>query len=543
MLTTFQLPHLTQPHGSFPRPGIAHNGAAAGLRSDSPDWFPKQYVGAMFHRIITFGLILVCGAALNPAWAQSAEEKIRQLEQRIEALEKRLQAAEARPAAETRTGGEIKAPGEAAPPVEAKAGGVVNPAGVAPSSAATVSAAESNQPAPGPAVVGNGYPRGAVTADTSGFTIRSADGDYLLKIGADLQVDDRSFLGDGSSALPDTILLRRVRPTFSGTIYKYVDYMFRPDFGQGQVLIYDAYLELKYFQSASLRVGKFKPPVGLERLQTDDDTNFVERGLPTLLAPSRDIGYQLSGNLLQRRFYYAAGVFNGVPDNGMSDSAASNHRDFAGRVFLTPFQGANENPLSGLGFGVGASDGSDTGIALPAYKTFGQNTFITFASGVVAAGRRTRLAPQAYYYLRSFGLLSEYTRADEDFQKGVVRHNIAFRSWQVQASYILTGERKSFASPTPKKSFDPRNHGWGAVELAARVGDFAAEQGVYNYGLMDPTKSARRAHEWVEGVNWYLNRLLRISLDYGRTSFQGGAVNGNRPTEKVILTRFQINFI
>jgi phosphate-selective porin OprO/OprP len=383
----------------------------------------------------------------------------------------------------------------------------------------------------------------AVSADISGFKIQSADGNYLLKIGADLQVDNRSFLGDGSSALPDTVLLRRARPTFSGTIYKYVDYMFRPDFGLSQALIYDAYLELNYFQSARLRVGKFKPPVGLERLQTDDDTNFVERGLPTLLAPSRDIGYQLSGNLLQRRFYYAAGVFNGVPDNGMSDSAASDHRDFAGRVFLTPFQGANENPLSGLGFGVGASDGSDTGIALPAYKTFGQNAFITFASGVVAAGHRTRLAPQAYYYLRSFGLLSEYTRADEDFQKGVVRHNIAFRSWQVQASYILTGERKSFASPTPKKSFDPRNHGWGAVELAARVGDFAAEQGVYNYGLIDPTKSARRAHEWVAGANWYLNRLVRISLDYGQTSFQGGAVNGNRPTEKVILTRFQINFI
>ncbi len=66
-----------------------------------------------------------------------------------------------------------------------------------------------------------------------------------------------------------TQILRRVRPTFSGTVYKYVDYFFRPDFGQGTTVIYDAYLELTYFPAAKVRVGKFKPPVGLERLQSD----------------------------------------------------------------------------------------------------------------------------------------------------------------------------------------------------------------------------------------------------------------------------------
>src|ERR1035438_6017963 len=61
-----------------------------------------------------------------------------------------------------------------------------------------------------------------VTADLSGFTIKSNDGNFLLKIGADLQVDNRSFLGTGSQSLADGTLLRRVRPTFSGTVYKYV---------------------------------------------------------------------------------------------------------------------------------------------------------------------------------------------------------------------------------------------------------------------------------------------------------------------------------
>jgi phosphate-selective porin OprO/OprP len=386
----------------------------------------------------------------------------------------------------------------------------------------------------------------AVTADTSGFTIKSNDGNFLLKIGADLQVDNRTFTGQGSGSFVDTALLRRMRPTFSGTVYRYVDYFFRPDFGQGQTIIYDAYAELKYFANAKVRVGKFKPPVGLERLQSDDDTNFVERGFPTLLVPSRDIGYQISGDVVKSRVAYAVGVFNGVPDNGLTDAAVSSHRDYAGRIFLTPFQPDANHPLSGLGFGLGASTGSVDGEALPSFKTFGQNTFFTFASGVTEAGHRTRLAPQGYYYLGSFGLFSEYGLTEEGLQKGTVRREIAFRAWQVQTMFILTGEKKGFTSPTPKKNFDPKNHGWGAVELAVRVGDFSAEQGIYNYGFAASATTPRHAHEWVGGVNWYLNRLFRTSLDYGNTNFGGGAAaaaGGNRPSERTLILRFQINFI
>jgi phosphate-selective porin OprO and OprP len=114
-------------------------------------------------------------------------------------------------------------------------------------------------------------------------------------------VDNRTYLGTGAGSDIDTLVLRRVRPTFSGTIYHYIDFMFRPDFGQGTTAIYDAYAQLNYLSWANLRVGKFKPPVGLERLQNDDDTNFIERGLPTNLGPQRDIGYQLSANLFKQR--------------------------------------------------------------------------------------------------------------------------------------------------------------------------------------------------------------------------------------------------
>jgi phosphate-selective porin OprO/OprP len=206
-------------------------------------------------------------------------------------------------------------------------------------------------------------------------------------------------------------------------------------------------------------------------------------------------------------------------------------------VFLTP--------VNGLGVGIGASKGSVDGIPLPAYKTFGQNNFFTFASGVTSAGHRTRLAPQGYYYLGPFGVFAEYTLAEEGFQKSTVRREIAFRAWQAAVSYVLTGEKKSFNMPVPRKPFDPKNHTWGAVELALRVSDFSAEQGIYNYGFASPATTPRHAHEWVGWVNWYLNRILRVSLDYGNTNFGGGApaaAGGNRPSERALLQRFQIYF-
>jgi phosphate-selective porin OprO and OprP len=299
---------------------------------------------------------------------------------------------------------------------------------------------------------------------------------------------------------------------------------------------------LNYFKHFKLRAGKFKPPVGLERLQEDDNTTFVERGLPTLLVPSRDIGFQLFGDIVDQRVSYQVGIFNGVPDNGLSDSAATDHRDFAARLFLTPFQPNQNSPLRGLGFGIGASGGSVEGIALPSYKTFGQNSFVSFASGVTSAGHRDRLAPGLYYYAGPFGLFTEYGVTTEGLQKGTARHDIAFRAWQVAASYILTGERKAYGSITPKRNLDPLNHGWGAVELAVRTGEFSADHGLYNYGFALPAASARLAKEWVGGVNWYLNRFVRTSVDFAVTSFEGGVPTGDRPTEKSVIGRLQLNF-
>jgi phosphate-selective porin OprO and OprP len=489
-----------------------------------------------------FALITILVTPLSPLWAQELtpeQKKIVELEKRIEDLDRRLRAAEAK----------VDSSSEGAPapkPAVAVAAPVLAPAPM-PAEPAPLAQTGSQRPTNAGVAAGT-IPRaeanavGLTTVGPGGFTVQSADGDYVLKIGADVQTDIRTFVGKGSGSLLDQLLMRRVRPTISGTVYKYIDYFIRPDFGQGSVVLYDAYAQLNYIPHFAIRAGKFKPGVGLERLQSDDDTTFVERGLPTLLVPSRAIGFQISGDIVDHRVGYQVGVFNPVPDNSLSDTSPSNSRDYTARLFATPFQ-PEHNLLSGFGLGLGTQGGSMDGVALPAYKTVGQNTFMTFNSGVTSAGHRTTLAPQAFYYLGPFGLLAEDTITEEGFQKATTRRDIAFRSWQVQASYVLTGEKKSFGSPNPRRPFSLVNGGWGAWELAARTGDFRAEKGLFNYGFASLTSSPSFAREWLGGVNWYLNRIFRISVDYGHTNFVGGAINGNRPTEWTLLTRFQFNDI
>ncbi len=76
-----------------------------------------------------------------------------------------------------------------------------------------------------------------------------------------------------------TFLLRRVRPILQGTVYKYFDFRIMTDFGNGQSTVQDAYADFTYFPQTKFRFGKFKPPVGLERLVSGSEMLFVERAL------------------------------------------------------------------------------------------------------------------------------------------------------------------------------------------------------------------------------------------------------------------------
>ena len=393
----------------------------------------------------------------------------------------------------------------------------------------------------------------SVTAGPEGFSIRSADNAFQLRLRGYVQLDGRFYNDDHLKRGVDTFIVRRARPILEGTVFKIFDFRLMPDFGGGTTVLQDAYVNARFLPGFQVRAGKFKPPVGLERLQSATDLLFVERALPTNLVPNRDLGVQLQGDLAGNRVSYALGVFNGVVDAGNGDLDTNNGKDTAGRIFFTPFA-VTAGPGKGLGFGVSASTGNQNGTAtssattgLASYKTGGQLTFFSYRSDgtaagtTLAAGRRQRLSPQAYWYAGPFGVLAEYVRSSQEVSRGAAAAKIENDAWQAAASFVLFGGEPSFRGVDPKQPFDASQHHWGALELAARYNVLDVDDKAFPL-FANPASAASRATAWAVGLNWYLTRGVRFLLDYEQTRFKGGAATGDRPDEKVVLDRIQISF-
>ncbi len=383
-------------------------------------------------------------------------------------------------------------------------------------------------------------------AEKEGFSLRSADGNFILKFRALVQGDGRFFLDDQPGSEVDQFLLRRVRPIIEGTVWKDCDFRITPDFANNSSpSLYDAYLDVKTFP-VKIRLGKFKPPVGLERLQSGGDLLFVERGFPTSLVPSRDTGVQLFGDLLGGRLSWAASLTNGVTDGGTGETDANDGKEGAVRLFATPFK--EENGLfQNLGLGIaGTYAGSQP--ALSSYRTPGQLAAFAYGAGMSEEGERIRIVPQAYWYRGSFGTLAEYVRSSQDVRQAAVpqRNRLHHEAWQINASFVLTGEDASFKSVKPRKTFDPKNGDWGAWEVAGRYQRLDIDPHTFDLGLAAAHTAIQRATAWSAGINWYLNNAIKFVVDYEQTEFDKGAGTAtrvlDRPTEKLVFTRWQISY-
>jgi phosphate-selective porin OprO/OprP len=395
-----------------------------------------------------------------------------------------------------------------------------------------------------------------VSIGAGGFSARSADTNFVMKIRGYIQADARFYPDDNPNGTGnDTFLLRRVRPIIEGTVYDKFDYKLMLDFGSNFSLssandpfVQDAYVNARFKPWFQVQAGKFKEPVDLERLQSGANLLFVERGYPTVLAPNRDVGVQIQGEVLDGTLSYAVGAFNGVGNNASGDFETSDdEKDIAGRIFSTPFKNSKNEALRGIGFGVGASYGNQEG-ALGTLRSPGQQAIFSYTgastNGVVADGKHFRIAPQAYYYYGPFGIFGEYILSAQNvrrtfapFGQTVARNS----AWMIAGSYFLTGEENSFKAVTPKNPFNPSEGGWGAFELAARVQQLDIDDDLFP-NFASRASAVAGATSWGVGVNWHLNKNFKINLDYEQTDFKGGTTPLLSHGEKVVLTRAQISF-
>jgi phosphate-selective porin OprO and OprP len=369
-----------------------------------------------------------------------------------------------------------------------------------------------------------------------------------VKPGGYLQADSRAFATDTGT---HEQTLRRLRFKLDGKALRYFKFRTLIETAQSKLQVLDAWIEFAPVPEIGVRVGKDKAQFGIERLQSAAELTFIERAYPTQLAPNRDIGVALRGDIAGGVVHYSAALVNGVADNAVLEGETDDELEYNLHLLIAPFEALAD--LGKLAFGGAATFGRTHGtLANPgvtAIKSAGQATIFKFAGGgvmdtldstAIADGFRKRFTAHGYYYGGPVGLLGEYVADYEPVALRGTHTLLRNQAWQLALSAVLTpGDQPTYKGVAPRHPFDLDAGTWGAVELAARYSELRIDDDAFTAGVASVMTSIRRARAGTLGLNWYLNKYIKLQVDYEATGFTGGVASGNRPSEHLIATRFQ----
>ena len=294
----------------------------------------------------------------------------------------------------------------------------------------------------------------------------------------------------------------------------------------------DVYLNWGKFRQVEVTAGRFKVPFGHEELIGITDVDFAFRSLTsTTIPPARDTGVMLHGRFLQRGFTYQVGVFDDDGDNGRLQEAQFSvlgdvpglGPSFAARVTATPLRPLGEtfeDLRVGLAYGV--VDMPEGLNSLRGETVYGTHEFF---EPVYVKGRRSRMGAELVYMPGPIGLTAEWMRAREARNdQGLGETDLSdmlTTGWYTAATWLVTGERKAtFNNPRRPLSAG----GIGAIELAVRYEtlEFASSN---TSGT--PFRNPRAEHILGNsdkvatfGVNWFVNRWVRITANAIREQFE-----------------------
>ena len=205
---------------------------------------------------------------------------------------------------------------------------------------------------------------------------------------------------------------------------------------------------------------------------------------------------------------------------------------------MRPFRRTKATALRGAGAAVGATRGREAG-ALPSYRSTAQQTFFSYAPGVVADGDRTRVSPSAFYYYKSAGAFAEYAHNTQAVRGTTTSADLTHTAWEVTGSYVLTGEPTSDHGVIPSRPFDPALHHWGALQVVARHSRLNLDPAAFAMGLAAPASSHTASATGVAAL-LYANAYVKFVVTFERTVFDDNP-NGTRPPEHALVFRLQLN--
>jgi phosphate-selective porin OprO and OprP len=354
--------------------------------------------------------------------------------------------------------------------------------------------------------------------------------DFRVKFQHDFRAFDPEFTGDEG----DTSNLRRFRLAIEGYVTRDFEYEIerelRNEVGDAfglrtrptGMLWRDVFGNWRKFRRVQVRVGQQKIPFGLDQINGITNGEFAFRSLSgQSLSPGRDLGVVLHGRPLDQRIDYQVGLFkNDGWRAHLADDSRSGQRTFAGRVVVLPLKflpAAKWKTFQDMELGVAFTESPLT----EGLRSLHGRTWVvtqSYFDRIFVRGHRLRLGGEFHWEPGPFSLKGEMIRVrDQRLGQGIRGQDLPdliSRGWYVSTSWLITGEKK--ADVTPKRPL-----GWGigtgAIELAARVEQIRFGSAEH---IGTPSRSPRAVNLFSTseraatfGVNWYLNRWMRITYN------------------------------
>lgn len=383
--------------------------------------------------------------------------------------------------------------------------------------------------------------------------------DVSVDVRAKVQLDWRTF---DPQIDEDTFDFRTARVGLKGDLTKHFDFEIERAIdtgGSGFGDWKDVYLNWSTFDALRVKAGRFKMPFGLEQNTGVTDIDFAYRTLASqIIAPARDRGVMVYGEISGNDLTYEVGVFDDDGDNGelkepqfvqAGQDLKGVGPSYAGRItanLLKPLPVAAK--LKSMRFGV-AYTTAEIPEGLNSLR--GQSVYGTedFFEPVYVKGRRQRYGAQFDWTPGPTGFKAEWMQSREE-RIGQSNRNqdlsdFVGTGWYASATWFVTGEDKD-DNINPKKPLF--QGGIGAIEVGARY-----EQ--LEFGSASKTGTAftnpRADHlvsnsdkVWTFGVNWMLNRWVRIITNAVHETFDDPSRTPDRGIDKFWsgLIRLQVVF-
>jgi phosphate-selective porin OprO/OprP len=359
------------------------------------------------------------------------------------------------------------------------------------------------------------------------------------RVGLKLQVDGAGY--EAVSGLPDIddgVELRRGRVFTEGEIYIVRPIAFKLEFGvaKDSFFLNDFYLGLRDLPVVgTLRAGQMQAPFSLDRVTSSLDTTFMERAAPVdALAPGYLAGVSIQNHSLDHRVTGALGWFSDGTGSDTGDASGSLSR-LIGRVTWRPYDdGSPVSPrLVHLGFGGSHVFSSSESIR---YRSRPESHLAPYLvdTGAIDAQMAGLVGLEAAAVHGPFSLQGEGILAFVNPEDG---DSLTFSGLYLSGSWLLTGESRPydrrtgvFSAVVPRAPFSIRTGRPGAWEWKVRWSLTDLDDDRVRGGRMGILST---------GLNWYLDRQWRVTVEYLYTRADGPAGDGRLHT---VQSRVQLRF-